>query len=84
VNAASWYDGQSESIRNRFLQTVETTLAIIEQNPNRYQRIFGQVRRVLVRGFPYVLLYVVSGQEVNVFACFHCSRNPQHWQSRLR
>jgi toxin ParE1/3/4 len=84
VNAAIWYEQQSRAIRQKFLQTVEATLAVIEQHPNRYQKILGQVRRVMLRGFPYAFLYTVSEHEVNVFACFHCSRNPKRWQSRLR
>lgn len=84
VSAAVWYDRRSKLVRQKFLQTLEATLAAIEQNPNSYQRIRGEVRRVMLRGFPYALLYVASGQDVNVLACFHCSRSPRRWQDRLR
>ena len=84
VDAAVWYDQQARPIRQRFLQTVELVLGTIEQHPHRYQKVFGQVRRVMVRGFPYALLYVVSEQEVNVIACMHTSRDPRRWQGRVR
>ena len=84
VNAAVWYDEQAKAIRQKFLQTVEATFSAIERHPMQYQTIFGQVRRVMLREFPYALLYIVSEQEVNVLACFHCSRDPKRWQSRLR
>jgi plasmid stabilization system protein ParE len=84
VNAADWYDDQSRSIRQKFLDHVENALHVIEQHPHRYQKIFRQVRRVMVREFPYALLYIASDSEVNVIACSHCSRDPKRWQKRLR
>jgi toxin ParE1/3/4 len=84
TNAALRYDGQSRAIRQKFLQTVEATLSVIERHPHQYQTIFRKVRRVMLRDFPYALFYVVTGEDVNVIACFHTSRDPKRWQGRLR
>jgi plasmid stabilization system protein ParE len=83
VDAAIWYDKQSRSIRQRFLDDVEIALALIERYPHRYQKVHGQVRRVMVRGFPYALFYIASEAEVNVIACSHCRRDPKRWQGRV-
>jgi plasmid stabilization system protein ParE len=84
TNAALWYDERSKAVRQKFLQTIEAALAVIGQHPHRYQQIRGSARRAVLRGFPYVLIYVASEEEVNVIACFHCSRDPRRWQDRIR
>jgi plasmid stabilization system protein ParE len=83
VDASIWYDRQSKIVRENFLSTLYATLNVIERHPLQYQTFFGQVRRVMVRGFPYALLYLVSDDVVNVLACFHTSRDPKRWQDRI-
>jgi len=84
VEAAVWYDERSPAVRRRFLQTVEAALAVIADHPQRYQTIYRQVRRVVLRRFPYALLYVASEDEVNVIACIHGRQSPTRWQRRIR
>ena len=84
VDAAAWYDDRSPAVCRRFLQTLDAALAIIELHPLHYQAIYGQVRRTVLRGFPYALLYVASEDEVNVIACVHGRRNPTRWHRRVR
>jgi hypothetical protein len=43
----------------------------------------GEVRRIMVGRFPYALLYSVSGEDVIVTVCFHCSRDPKRWRERF-
>jgi plasmid stabilization system protein ParE len=83
-DAAAWYHERSPAVCRIFLQTVEIALDLIEHHPHRYQKIYGQVRRVVLRRFPYALLYVVAEDEVNVIACVHGRRNPRRWQRRIR
>jgi plasmid stabilization system protein ParE len=84
VDAAVWYDTQARVIREKFLSSLYATLDVIERHPRQYQTFHGQVRRVIVRGFPYVLLYIAGDDAVNVLACFHTSRDPKRWQDRIR
>jgi hypothetical protein len=44
----------------------------------------GGVRRVLLKIFPYQLIYRVDGDEIRVFAVAHVRRRPGHWRRRLR
>jgi len=39
-------------------------------------------RRALLGDFPYVVVFRVSGDVVEVIAFFHTSRNPRRWQER--
>ena len=53
-----------------------------EENPRQFPIIFKNVRRALLRRFPYSLFFVVEGDDLTVLACFHASRDPSHWQKR--
>lgn len=44
--------------------------------------IFGEVRKALVRPFPYSVIYRIQGGRVVVLAVFHNKRDPKIWQSR--
>ena len=40
------------------------------------------VRRALVRRFPYSILYVADPKATVVLACFHGRRDPRRWHDR--
>jgi hypothetical protein len=47
-------------------------------------RPFGRrLRRTLVRGFPYGLLYRVEPSRILIVAVAHLHRRPGYWRSRL-
>ncbi len=45
--------------------------------------VYGDVRKAVVRRFPYVVLYREDAAEVVVIAVFHTSRDPSIWQARV-
>ena len=51
-------------------------------NPRQFPVVFRNVRRALVRGFPYSLFFVVEDGTLQVIALFHASRDPAVWQKR--
>jgi hypothetical protein len=42
-----------------------------------------ELRRVVVRGFPYQLVYGALNGELIVFAVAHLHRRPGYWRARL-
>jgi toxin ParE1/3/4 len=48
----------------------------------QFPTVFRNVRRALLRRFPYSLFFVVEDETLIVIACFHASRDPAHWQKR--
>jgi hypothetical protein len=52
-------------------------------NPRQFPVIYKNIRRALLRRFPYALMFVIEADEtMTVIACFHGSRDPVHWQKR--
>ncbi|NJL41758.1 MAG: type II toxin-antitoxin system RelE/ParE family toxin [Leptolyngbyaceae cyanobacterium SM1_4_3] len=54
----------------------------IQLLPEAYEVVFENVRRAVVRKFPYLILYKVEPNRVVVLAVFHSKRDPKTWQDR--
>jgi plasmid stabilization system protein ParE len=81
-DAHRWYEEARPGLGEEFLQAVREVLAVIEEAPRRDGVIRGDVRRALLRRFPYSLLYLAEDRETVVLACFHASRDPKRWHER--
>jgi plasmid stabilization system protein ParE len=60
AEAIDWYESRGKGLGADFMRAVDAAMAAIERNPERYQIIKGQVRRAVLRRFPYGLIYVAS------------------------
>ncbi|MFO5494595.1 MAG: type II toxin-antitoxin system RelE/ParE family toxin [Cuspidothrix sp.] len=83
-NAFEWYESQNPGLGLEFVRAVDACLSGIGRQPLGYQVTYKQVRRVLIRRFPYVILYVFDQDTVFIFSCFHAKRNPKQWLDRIQ
>ncbi len=82
LDAASWYEQHRESLGREFLDAVEVVLAAVSENPRRYPVMHRDVRRALLRRFPFGLFFRIAGEEIDVVAIMHASRHPRRWKGR--
>jgi plasmid stabilization system protein ParE len=54
----------------------------IQRNPELRAVIYRNVRRSLLRRFPYAVYYRIEPDRVAVVAIHHTKRDPRRWQSR--
>jgi len=80
--AFDWYEERSEGLGLEFLRVADACLSGIQCNPTIHQIIYEQVRRALLRKFPYALFYIFTEDTIVVLACFHAKRSPADWQRR--
>ena len=83
TDAMAWYEERSVRARDRFVADVFRLRDRIAENPLQYERLHREARRAFLQAFPYMLIYRISGDEVQVLGCFHTSRNPRAWRRRL-
>ncbi|OLE55926.1 MAG: addiction module toxin RelE [Acidobacteria bacterium 13_1_20CM_3_53_8] len=81
--AFDWYEEQSEGLGLDFLRAADACLSVVQRNPSAFQSVHKQVRRALLRRFPYMLFYLVKEDTIIVLACFHVKRSPADWQRRV-
>ena len=84
IDAQDWYEREAHGLGRRFLRAVDQVAERISANPLQFSVVYKNVRRALLRRFPYSLLYIIEDDTntVLVIACFHASRDPSHWQRR--
>jgi plasmid stabilization system protein ParE len=80
--ALDWYEAEAPGISIRFLDEFDALLRRLASNPAQFPRIRGDVRRAGFPRFPCGLLFRIRRDVVEVFACFHVSRDPRSWQTR--
>lgn len=81
-DAAQWYEGERPGLGREFTRAVRALLATVAREPDRYPRARADVRRALLRRFPYAVYFLTEPEAVVVLACVHVRRDPQVWQSR--
>jgi len=56
----------------------------LRQNPERYPCWqCTQVRKVVLKRFPYLIFYVEYPEHIRVLAVAHTSRRPGYWKTRI-
>jgi plasmid stabilization system protein ParE len=82
IEAQDWYEGEASGLGRRFRQAIDTLAERMSANPHQFPIVFRNVRRALIRRFPYTLFFIVEDETLLVIACFHASRDPLQWQKR--
>lgn len=81
--AAKYYQSQTTGLGDDFLSEVERAIASIAQSPMTWPKIEGELRRRLVRRFPFGILYYIEPEEIAIVAVAHLRRKPGYWKKRL-
>ena len=80
--AMAWYKNRKEGLEAEFKEAVDQTLDKIAATPLRFHPIRGEVRRALLRRFPYAIHFVPEPNAIVVLAVFHTKRDPRHLEGR--
>jgi toxin ParE1/3/4 len=83
IDAQDWYENEAPGLGRSFRAAVDAVVQRMSASPRQFPVIHKNVRRALLRRFPYALMFVIEADEtLTVIACFHGSRDPVHWQKR--
>jgi len=81
--SAGWYNRERAGLGRRFLAEVKRVSRRIRDTPLQLPLVGGEVRRALLRGFPYAVFFSVDGNAVVVVAVLHLHRHPDSWRDRM-
>lgn len=79
-----WYEEKETGLGDQFLLCIDAAFSAIRRSPGMFPIVHKQVRRVLIRRFPYGIYYLVEEKKIAVIAVFHARRNPMGWKTRKR
>jgi toxin ParE1/3/4 len=86
--AIDWYEHQARGLGTQLHAEIDACMARLREPPDastpvpRVHARYG-LRRVLVKRFPYSIIFLVRDDVVEVIAFAHSSRNPKYWLPRL-
>lgn len=80
--AIRYYASQRLNFGAAFLAAVEATVAKAAAAPEVGAPLGGRIRRRLVPGFPYQVVYRTDVVPLRVLAVAHLRRRPGYWQRR--
>ncbi len=80
--AAKYYESKVNGLGLAFLSEVERVTRQIQNNPESAPRILKAVRRKLLRGFPYSVMYSIGDESVRILAIANQKRRPFYWRRR--
>lgn len=83
-----WYENETVGLGDRLWSEIQAAIDLISGRPAigeavRGVRTPGAVRRVPLRHFPFLLIYRVHPEHLEVVALAHASRKPRYWRERL-
>ena len=80
--AERWYRERNEIASARFQGELDRAVDLISERPNTGSPYLGHTRRVLLRRFPFFVVYRVRGDNVQIVAVAHARRRPGYWRAR--
>ena len=81
-DAARYYEIKCPGLGSRFLEEAERCLSTIVEYPESAPVLQGDIRRQLMRSFPYGLLYTIKPDFIRVLAVMNLHRRPLYWIGR--
>lgn len=82
-HAAAFYDARTAGLGAEFLDEVHRAIALIRASPQSGTPQRRQTRRLLVRRFPYSIVYRDESDRILIVAIAHQSRRPGYWRHRV-
>lgn len=83
--AVEYYDAALPELARRFYQAVRHATQLASEHPEAGSpRAPNGVRRILVIGFPYDVVYWRRDAAVEIIAVAHQRRRPNYWRDRGR
>ncbi len=80
--SAQYYEQQMPGLGFRFLDEVDRGVCTIKALPESTPVIHPNIRRKLLRHFPYALLYRIMPSEIIILTVMHQHRKPNYWLDR--
>jgi len=82
LDAYSWYKMKKPGLGDEFLSKIEDALENISSTPEMHPCIFKEIRRKLIRRFPYGIYYIFENNKVSVLGIVNLLRHSGHWRKR--
>lgn len=78
-----YYYEDNPKVADTFYREINLAFENIKQNPNSFPTVYKDVRKYVIKKFPFVIYYRIVDEIIQVIAIFHTSRSPEIWNERM-
>lgn len=83
IRAAEFYDQQYRGLGDVFLDEVHQFVGLLVENPRMGRRVRTDRRSVVLKRFPYRLVYTLDDIGILIIAVAHQRQRPGYWGQRV-
>lgn len=83
IEAVQYYAAIDHRLGRRLAEEFEAAVERIVRFPLGWKPIGVNLRQCAVKGFPYVVIYLLREEEITVVAFANTHRRPHYWRGRL-
>ena len=80
--AERWYRERNEIAAGRFQRELNWAIERISERPESGSPYLSSTTRVLLRRFPFFVVYRVRGDNIQIVAVAQARRRPGYWRAR--
>ena len=84
IAASAWYENKRQGLALAFMAEIDRCVSQAAEQPLQYAIAHQDIRRAVVRNFPYSVYFRLEPQRIVVLAVFHSRRNPDVWLGRVK
>ncbi|MCT4664315.1 MAG: type II toxin-antitoxin system RelE/ParE family toxin [Flavobacteriales bacterium] len=78
-----FYHESSPKIADTFLTEINIGFESIKHNSTAFPIVYKDIRKYVVKKFPFMIYYRIEDVCIQVIAVFHTSRSPEIWNKRI-
>ncbi len=82
--ALLWYESEQSGLAQRFYKSFENAIERIKRNPQAFFDVTPDVKRILLKKFPYKVFYTISENTIFILGISHVKRSNSFIRKRLR
>ena len=89
IEAQKWYDRHHQGLGKEFREAIDEAIQRLVKTPLAASPILNiptsiNARRVIVKRFPYSIIFIEHEDDLWVVAFAHQHRRPGYWRERLK
>jgi len=81
-DAIDYYEAIRSGLGYDFSIEIYTAVQRSVSLPKTWPILVGEIRRSLVKRFPYAVLYAEEDDGISIIAIMHLHRHPDYWKDR--
>jgi len=83
LEAIPYYGSREGSEEDPSLAAINRHVLEIASSPHRYPKVGRDIRRCVVRKFPFIIFFKDHPDRIRILTIAHTSRHPEYWRSRV-